>query len=210
MLVVNTQKITATGASLPITIRLEKVEPSKLIEHQTMDIKLRNSWCTHDKPCAKYDTRPCCPPRVKLFSEFPKHSYVYLFLVSLSYENYLEFSPKTKASKNPMFLFMSGSHKITRGIANGISTSFRGQAFRVGGCLGCSYSKNRKCRRLCPALEGTGINVVELTSDIFGIDIEWYKPKSEVTVMRALSAIYTDETITKSKFKEVIRNVCQL
>jgi predicted metal-binding protein len=206
---IRTHKITSSGTEIPVTIYIEKVDRDIVLKHQTLDRDERNNWCIHDKPCAKYNQRPCCPPKCKLFSELKERENMYLVAVKLTLEDYLQVSPKTKAQgQKSWFLFMSAAHKITRNIQNNISCYFEGQVFRVGGCLGCQYTKTKVCRRFAPALEGTGIDVVALTEDVFGIEIDWFKPKHPLQQMIAVGGIYTDENISKSKFKEVINDVC--
>lgn len=205
-MLIKTSKTTADFKEIALTIQVEKVLRPKLLSFQTEDVKTRNNWCIQGrKPCIKYDSRPCCPPRVPMFEKFPAHSHAYLVAVVLTVEDYYLFSPRTAKSPQRKFLFLNAAHKITRAVSNSIVTSFDGQAFRVGGCLGCGYAKNGKCRRLCPPLEGTGINVVDLAKDVFDLDLSW---GMDCTQMAAIGAIYTDEIISKSKFKEVVSNVC--
>jgi len=207
-------KHTQGGFDLPIHFQLARVSPERVLKHQiAKDKDERNSWCLHGKPCAKYDTRPCCPPRVRMFSEYKVRKYVYLMETKLYLSDYYEVYPNVKASKSWAYFGMDGTHKMTRGISNKvikqIAQEYGGQAFRVGGCLGCQYHKTGKCNYFMPPLESAGVDLCALSLDVFKTEILWAKPKKPMEYMIALGAIYTDEVIPKSKFKEVIENVCR-
>ncbi len=207
-------KVTNSGAHVPIKIDLRRVSPEKVLKHQiAKDKNERNSWCLHDKPCPKYNTRPCCPPKVKLFEEYKPRKYVYLMEIIVNLKDYYNSYPKVKDNKGWVYLGMSGTHKMTRGISNiaikRIAQEFGGQAFRVGECLGCQYHKTGKCHYFMPPLESAGVDLCALSLDVFKTEILWAKPKNPMEYMIALGAIYTDAVIPKSKFKEVIENVCR-
>jgi predicted metal-binding protein len=179
-----------------------------MLKYQIADSEIRNGWCTGgDCKCAKYGCRPCCPPKVKLFNALKARKHMYLVFVKMVLEDYYTVYPNVRESKSWCYFGMDGTHKMTRNIQNKIAESFEGQAFRVGGCLGCQYPKTGKCKRYAPALEATGINVCALSLGEFGEEIVWREAKQPMEYMIAIGGIYTDEDISKDKFKEVIRNV---
>ena len=203
-----THKVTSSGARIPVTIQITRLTREQMIEYQIEDKDTRNSWCTQGTPCSKYGCRPCCPPKVKLFSELKEHKYMYVVAVTIDLEDYYEVYPTVRDSKSWCYFGMDGTHKMSRNIQNKIATSFEGQAFRVGGCLGCQYPKTGHCKRFAPALEAGGINVIDLAKGVFGIDITWRATKQPMIDMTAIGGIYTDEVLTKEHLKEVVKNVC--
>lgn len=200
--------VTSSGAEIPVYIQIERLNPDRIIEHQIHDIKQRNSWCTNNKPCSKFGQRPCCPPKCKLFDEMKRRKYMYLMSTMIILDEYYEVYPNVRDSKSWCYFGMDGTHKMTRNINNAVSTSFEGQAFRVGGCLGCQYTKSGKCKRFAPPLEATGVNVVELAKDVFDIDIVWREDKKPMSHMVAVGGIYTDESISPKRLKKAIMDVC--
>jgi predicted metal-binding protein len=207
---VETFKVTSNG-KIPISIEIVRSSRDRLLEFQTSDKDRRNGWCNKGgHNCDKYGCRPCCPPKVKLFSELKERKYVYLVMVQLTLEDYLDYSPKTREHKAQQFLFMGAAHKITRNINNKLVNHFEGQVFRVGGCLGCQYPKTGVCKRFAPPLEGTGINVCKVAKAVFKTTIEWADKGRPINKMIAIGAVYTNEEIPTQKFKEVIDNVCMV
>jgi hypothetical protein len=138
-----------------------------------------------------------------MFNELKSRKYIYLIKTKITKIDYFNYSPKSEKSKSANFLFLSAAHKITRSMNNKIVQAFQGQIFIVGSCSGCKYQETKVCKRLAPRLEGTGINVCELSKEIFNEEIQWNKPSK----MIAIGAIYTDEIIQKSKFMEVVYNL---
>jgi predicted metal-binding protein len=205
---VETFKVTSSGAQLPVIVEVKKVPRSKMLEHMTTDLAVRDNWCTHDKPCSKFGMRPCCPPQVKTFDQLKVRDHAYLIMVKIDLKDYYRIYPNVKESKSWAYFGMDGTHKMTRNISNKIVSLLKGQGFRVGGCLGCQFTKTGKCKRFEPALEATGINVVSLTEDVFGEKIKWAKPKNPMRYMIATGCVYTDEEVPASKFKELIHFVC--
>lgn len=203
---IRADKITKNGAAIPTTIQVQRVPIDTVLQHQIQDLDIRNRWCTQGLTCSKYGKRPCCPPQVKLFHQLKPRDRFYLISVQIKLDDYYTVYPNVRESKSWMYFGMVGTHKMTKLIANKIASAFPGQAFRVGGCLGCTWPKNGKCKRFMPALEATGINVVALTQEVFGYEIEWYQPKQPMKVMSAIGAIYTNEPIQKIDFKEAIFN----
>lgn len=210
-MVLSLNYITKQKGELPINVWVKRVLRATMLEYQIDNKEERNSWCLQEpKPCFMYNCKPCCPPKVKLFSQFPIKKYMYVVMVGISFEDYCNYSPKTKElGKRAHFLYMSAAHKISASIQNSISSSFEGQAFRVWGCVGCRYMKDGKCKRFMPPLEGTGINVIQLAEDLFDFTMLWSNPIRPITELVALGGIYTDEEITTKEFKEVIKNVCK-
>ena len=106
---------------------------------------------------------------------------------------------------------MGGIKIISGKLVNKIVNQFEGQKFKSSGCGGCQYPKTGKCKDFQPMLEGLGINVVELTKDVFDFDIQWFIKGSRTLpdIISAVGGVYTDRVIPKSKFKEVIENVCR-
>jgi len=196
--------------NLPVTIEIQKITAERVMKHVTTDLETVRNWCTHDKPCIKYNCRPCCPPRVKTFDKLKKRKSMYIIKVSIAYDDYMEYSPKTKESPRQTWLFMGATHKITRALQNKIVQALfeKGdQGFRVGGCVGCQYSKTGECLHFMPAPEATGINVVSLTKDVFGIDICWLKNKVPTDTMIAVGGLYTDRDISPRTIKEIILKI---
>jgi hypothetical protein len=144
-----------------------------------------------------------------MFYELKNREWMYLVFVKIVLDDYYKVYPNVKESKSWCYFGMDGTHKMTRNIQNKISTSFKGQSFRVGGCLGCQYPKTGQCKRFAPALEATGIDVVVLSKIEFGEAINWRESKKPMENMIAIGGIYTDEVIKPIKFKEVIKNVLQ-
>jgi predicted metal-binding protein len=204
---IKTHKVTSSGAKIPVGISIRRIPGTLMLDYQVHKTKTRDHWCTQGKPCSKFGCRPCCPPQVKMFSELKEHKYMYVIGVRIVLNDYYETYPNVKESKSWCYFGMDGTHKMSRNIQNQIAESFAGQAFRVGGCLGCQYMKTGKCKRFAPALEATGINVIELGKDILGWDITWRKAKEPMKDMIAIGGIYTDELIMPKQFKEVIQNV---
>lgn len=207
----DTHKVTSSGARIPVHIEVIRVSRKKMLEHQTLDKKERNQWCLNGKPCSKYGTRPCCPPTVKLFSEMRERQYMYLILVEINLLNYYTVYPKVKESKSWVYFGMDGTHKMTRNINNQIVTRLNhagAQCFRVGGCLGCQFSKTGKCKNFMPPLEGTGVDVVALAEDVFEKKIRWRKENKPMKNMVAVGAIYTDSRIPAIQFERVLKDVC--
>lgn len=204
----NTVNTTSSGAEIPIEIQVKRVSRADILEFQTKDKKLRNSWCVQGKPCAKYGCRPCCPPKVKMFNELKTCKYMYLVSTKIVLDDYYNVYPNVKNSKSWCYFGMDGTHKMTRNIQNKIACSFEGQAFRVGGCLGCQYKKSGNCKRFAPALEATGVDVVALAKELLDLDIMWRKAKQPMETMIAVGGIYTNEAIKPNKFKEVIKHAC--
>ena len=208
------EKVTSSGAHMPIEIYLKRIAPEIVLKHQIAKNRVeRNSWCLRGKPCAKYDTRPCCPPRVKMFSEYKPRKYMYLMETILYLDDYYRVYPNVKESKSWAYFGMDGTHKMTRGISNKvikiIAQKFGGQAFRVGGCLGCQYHKTGKCNYFMPPLESAGVDLSALSLEVFDREILWAKPKKPMEYMLALGGLYTDAEIPKIAFKEVILDVCR-
>jgi predicted metal-binding protein len=197
------------NGKVKVEIQIGYMTPAKVKKLQIQDKKIRNSWCTYKKPCLKYGCRPCCPPKVKLFNELKERKHFFGVMVRLNAEDYFTYSPKSKELPVRKYLFMGVAHKITRTIQNKIANSFKGQIFRVGGCLGCSYKKNGKCMRFAPALEATGIDVNMLAKQMFDTEIEWAIMGQPIDVlnMTAVGGIYTNTKITKNQFREVIKDV---
>ena len=207
-MVVVTKHKTATGNMVPVLIQIKRILGTDMAKYQTFDRDLRNYWCTQGKPCAKYGKRPCCPPTLKLFNELKPKKYMYLVTTTIKVEDYYKVYPNVKASKSWMYFGMDGTHKMSRNINNKVSFAFEGQAFKVGGCLGCQYAKTGKCKRFSPALEGTGINVVKLALEEFDIGITWRAPMEPISRMVSVGGIYTNESITAIRFKEAIKHAC--
>lgn len=203
---------TSTGSKVPVEIKVKRVSRDRMLQHLTTDKDKRNNWCTHDKPCGKFGKRPCCPPQVKTFDELAPKKYMYLVMVKIVLDEYYEVYPNVRESKSWLYFGMDGTHKMSRNIQNKLSTHFDGQAFRVGGCLGCQWTKQGKCKRFAPALEATGINVVWVAKDVFGETIHWRPDgsKEQMPHMISIGGIYTDEDIPMSKFKEVMEEICGL
>lgn len=202
-------KYTSTGNRLPVQVDLKRVDPSRVLNHKiSKNREERNSLCLRGKPCPKYDTRPCCPPRVPLFEEYKSRKYVYLMETVMYLKDYFEVYSKNTGA----YFGIGGTHKMTRAINNKVlkqlAQDFGGQAFRVGGCLGCQYHKTGKCNYFMPPLESAGIDLCALSLDVFGREIIWSKPNNPMEYMVALGALYTDAVIPKNKFKEVIRLAC--
>jgi predicted metal-binding protein len=208
-MIISSHKVTSSGAKIPVEVQVKRVTRDDMLKFQTKNKDERNNWCTQGKPCSKYGCRPCCPPKVKMFSELKEHKYMYLVFVKIELDDYYKVYPNVKESKSWCYFGMDGTHKMSRNIQNKISCSFEGQAFRVGGCLGCQYPKTGKCKRFAPALEATGIDVCKLSAEIFGEFITWRRAKKPMKNMIAIGGIYTDEVISKSKLKEVIDDVLQ-
>jgi predicted metal-binding protein len=158
MLKIKTCNHTAAGAKIPIEIRVKRVSRADMLKYQIADSEVRNTWCTGGGcSCAKYGCRPCCPPKVKLFNALKARKHMYLVFVKMVLEDYYTVYPNVRESKSWCYFGMDGTHKMTRNIQNKIAESFEGQAFRVGGCLGCQYPKTGKCKRYAPALEATSL-----------------------------------------------------
>ena len=210
-MLIKTEKVITTGNRIPVTIEIKRVDQDTLIRYQTQDIKERNNWCTRNNPCINYNIKPCCPPKAPLFNHLKPHKFVYLDMVQISTNDYYyKAYPNIGKSKSWAYLGMEGAHKMTCNISNKIVNAFSGQIFRVGECPGCEYNKTGKCKRFAPSLQATGINVVSIAKEVFGIDITWKDDKNEIIpLMVAVGAIYTDEVIPISKFEEAIYNsVC--
>lgn len=191
--------------SSDMKIQVKRVLREDIIKYTITDKTVRDGWCTTNKPCPKYNKRPCCPPNIPLFSEFKHRKYLYLISAQMLFSDYYKKYPKVYKSKSVKFLTMGGTHKKTRNLVNKVAKSFNGLAFTVGGCIGCDYIKYGKCPRLCPALEATGINVVKLSKELLNTDIEWSYPNKSMCSMVAVGGIYTDEDIKPNIFKEVIQ-----
>lgn len=206
-MIINTHNVTSSGAKIPLQIQIKRIPGEQMLQYCIQDKEKRNKWCTKGQPCSKYNCRPCCPPRVKMFYELKGRKWMYLVLVKIALDDYYKVYPNVKESKSWCYFGMDGTHKMTRNIQNKISTSFKGQAFRVGGCLGCQYTKSGECKRFAPALEATGIDVVALAKAEFDEEIDWRKAKEPMINMIAVGGICTDDEISPKQFKEVIKNV---
>lgn len=208
-MVIKLLKRMSSGNDLPITIQIARLTRERMLSYQITSENSRNQWCSlSGKTCPKYGCRPCCPPNVKMFNKMAPHRYMYLVQVKITLEDYLEYSSGHPKNTNTKFLFMSLTHKITRNISNRIVGSFDGQVFKVGGCLGCTYSKDGKCKRFAPALEGTGIDLAAISRGVFSTDLDWSTPNNEMLSMTAIGGIYTDELISKENLKGVVKDAC--
>ena len=200
-----------SGISIPVQIRAQRTHRGIALAHQIDTATKRNNWCTHKKPCSQFGMRPCCPPKVSMFEDFPYHEYLYLIMVRMNLEDYFEQYPQVNASKSRIYFGLDSTHKMTRNISNAIVKPFNSpstQCFRVGGCLGCKFPKTGSCMQFFPPLEATGINVCSLTKAIFDTEIEWAPPKSLMKTMTAVGAIYTSKQISRNQIEEAILNVC--
>lgn len=205
--------VTASKSEMPVTIEIKRLSRNDMLGFLANDREDRNEWCQRGKCCGKYGQRPCCPPRVPMFDKLPEKEYMYLVMVKIGIQDYLDCYPKVAESKTRTYFSMDGSHKMTRNIQNRIATSFDGQAFRVGGCLGCRYTKDGVCKRFAPPLEGTGIDVCKLSVDVFGEDVEWtqeYKGDPSMTKMIAIGGVYTNETISKKRLIAAVDEACNI
>lgn len=201
----------STGNTLELEVEFKRVDPKSL--HQFLaDPKDRNGLCTQGgkKSCAKYNTRPCCPPNLKMFDEFPQKKYLYLIKVTTTLTDYCRYSEKTAESDRKNFLFMNIGHVITRNVVNRTVNQFKGQGFRVGGCLGCTYHKDQRCKKFMPPLEGTGLILDDVVQNVFGSEIEWATTGEPLELMTALGAIMTDEEISKARLIEAIKISCNI
>lgn len=194
---------------VPVKIELRRVKPEDLYPFMVDSVKDRNHQCLQGKkPCVKYGVRPCCPPKLKLFTEFPKYKYMYLVKVSMEIEDYCEYSPKTAESPRKQFLFMNMGHMTTRNIVNRTVSSFDGQPFRVGGCLGCTFTRDGRCKRFMPPLEGTGLDLHEVVKEFFGVEIDWTTETHDLSTMTALGGLLTNREITKGAIFNAARRAC--
>ena len=213
---IKTDYITAsTGTKIPVEIEVKRTTRAVAIKHSTKDKDIRNGWCNAGGlTCAKYGARPCCPPKTKMLSEMKERKYLYLVHVKIDIDDYYDVYPKVKASKSWQYFGMDGTHKMTRNVSNKIVRAMTDKAqgdvpFRVGGCLGCQYAKTGKCIYFMPPLESSGINVVDITKEVFDSQIVWREPKKSMPYMIAVGAIYSDRTNMSIKnFKGAILNAC--
>ena len=207
-MILKLDKHTSGGNYIPVTIQVKRVKSSLLLEYQC-DLPTRNLRCTKGDGCPKYGARPCCPPKAPLFSHLKTRRFVYLVMVQIRTEDYIAMRPSMPENKK-IYFTMGGIKIISGKLVNKIVNQFEGQKFKSSGCGGCQYSKTGKCKDFQPMLEGLGINVVELTKDVFDFDIQWFIKGSRTLpdIITGVGGIYTDEVIPKSKFKEVIESVC--
>jgi len=208
-MILELDKRTTGGNYIPVKVQIKRLPPKLLLKHQC-DLNTRNSRCTQGDGCPKYGARPCCPPKAPLFSHLKTRKFVYLVMVQIRTEDYIKMRPSMPENKKVYFT-MGGIKAISGKLVNKIVNQFEGQKFKSSGCGGCQYSRTGKCRDFQPMLEGLGINVVELVRSAFNFDIQWFVKGSGKLpdIISAVGGIYTDEVIPKSKFKEVIENVCQ-
>lgn len=205
--------ITDKGIHIPTEMRLERITPKQLDKYLNKNQEERNGWCLQNNvPCAKYGARPCCPPNVPMFGKLKKRKYIYLFATVIEKEPYFELFPKQSAVKGKTrdYFFMRTSHYITRGMVGKMSNFLKQdgeQTFKVGGCNGCTYSKDGKCKDFRPALEATGINVVELSEEILDLPIQWMSSES-LDHMAAVSALYTDREVKPKEIYEAYLKAC--
>lgn len=207
---------TAGGVEIPMTMLLEKVNREAILPFLTNCRNDRNKWChTGGCSCAKYGARPCCPPQVKMFNEMRERKYMYLFASMIEKEAYLALYPKQAAQKGGLrdYFFMQTSHYLTRGTVGRISDIMKQpgeQTFKVGGCNGCTFSKDGRCKDLRPALEATGIDVCKMTEVLLETTIQWRKPGEPLDYIIAVSGLYTDRKIKSTEFYEAFKIACNM
>lgn len=198
-----------TGKEVPVNVEIRRIDPYELHKYLVKNIETRNGMCNHGKHnCAKYGQRPCCPPSLKTFDKFPQKQYMYLLKVTLSLEDYFVYSPETAKSFSNKFLFMSASHAITKNIVNRTVGSLSGQGFRVGGCSGCTFSRDGKCKQFMPPLEGTGLILDNVVAEFFDEPIEWAKKKKGISYMTALGGLMTNENVSKAEWRKALMIAC--
>lgn len=210
-MILNTHKVTSSGAQIPVELQIKRVVGSAILAYTTKSKDKRNGWCNAGGcNCAKFGCRPCCPPKVKMFSELKSREYMYLVQVRIDLEDYYEIYPNVRESKSWCYFGMDGTHKMTRNINNKIVTLLHqkgDQGFRVGGCLGCQFTKTGVCKNFMPALEAVGINVIDLAKGEFDSDIVWREAKKPMPHMIAVGGLYTDRAISPKEIRGVIANV---
>ena len=218
MLKFKTTYITAsTKKEMPMRIKVVKMKPKEFYNRfqKTKERDVRDEWCLRgDNKCEKFDTRPCCPPVLKLFHQFPRRKRMYLFYVEIRKKEFYKASPLVAKNQSAEFLWNGGSHKFTRIVSNRISESLsqdkESQGFRVGGCLGCQWTKKKYCKFFMPPLEGVGIDLTAVSEEVFGHKMQWFKMNEGryIDTMVAIGGVYTDRNITKQEIKEAIKNAC--
>jgi predicted metal-binding protein len=194
---------------IPFYVDVRRVTREDMLKYE-VDRDTRNGWCTHVKPCSQYGMRPCCPPKLKMFSEFKPRTFVYLIAVVMKPAEYIEAYENIKNSKNAKYFGMSAAHLYTRNWARKILDQLQVKgdlAFKVGGCLGCKVKTGGACQGVRPALEAVGINVCELYKGVYGKEIEWYKNSQLMEEMVAVAGVYTDRAIPKYDIRQIIESI---
>lgn len=191
--------LTSGGISVPMEVSAHTVPRDELLTYAYNPSK-RCMWCTHGAGCPQFDQRPCCPPKLPSFDKLKLRSYLNVFILNLSLEDYLSCYPKIDRSPMRMYLAMGNTHKATR---NALKRAVDAlildgeQGFKVGGCSGCKFKVTGKCKDFRPALEGTGVDVCKLYECLTGKELDWLQNHVMPKSMTAIGGIYTDRIIAE-------------
>ena len=176
-------------------VRLDYDDLDEFTNPDTESVKLQ---CIHgDKPCKHYDCRPCCPPRIKHFTKWPKRNYMYLLLTKLCIDDETIHPNALESS----YFWTGYAHKRTRTYANRVIKDLPGIHFNVGGCSHCSYNRSGTCKEIRPALEAVGFRVVDMAKKLFGEEVEWFSKTNPMpTQFIAVAGLYTNENLSRGRF----------
>lgn len=213
MMKFKTRYYTSTGVGIPVTISIKRLSRERIINKYIESEEERNSWCTHGKkPCAQYDTRPCCPPRIPIFEKLRKRSFLYLIHLKFELEDFLESYPQYKDIPTRTFFIGSIIRVACRKVLFEAESELKVKGdtiFKVGGCSSCSFKKGKGCKTgVTPALEGVGIKVCEICEKEFDTPVLWHSSPGGMQYFSALGGIYTDQELDPEDIKRELKKVC--
>ena len=190
-----------------ITIKLKKVNREEI----PIFPKDKQAYhCSHDRPCAKYDARPCCPPNVYHITD-KKFKYFYMIYFRIPREDSAH--RDTKWDTNSFFFanwaggLIAKYHKL---LVNSVQHKLdkKSITMKINGCKGCKWKKQRKCEQIRPQPEGIGINVVKI-SEKMGYPIQWIKDNCRIPYYSGVGGILTDVELTPKDFKMAMKEAIE-
>jgi len=195
---------TSSGTRLNVHMEVKKLTRKQLQVYLMKTRQERDDTYKNTINVRHYNTKPCCPPQVALFNEFPTKQYFYVVIGTIYYGEFMVSYPKCQAVQEhrKSYLFTGTARKISKSIVNRIVALFPdSQAFRTGGCLGCKYKNTQRCNTFMPSLEAVGVRIEQLTKDHFE-HLEY--PKNQ-RILSSIGGFYTDENLSKDQLMSIIQ-----
>ncbi len=151
------------------------------------------------KGCPNYESKWSCPPCSPSASLFiPKYQYSIVLLMWCDLEQF--YYTKTEYMK------IKASNSILKSrmdsILDSLETTLEGMCISNGSCRLCKPC-NKKLQKPCKkpkqarySMESLGLNVENISEDIFGHKLLWYKDKKAPNYSSVLSLFLTNEEVS--------------